>query len=293
MYYGHSTSRAHFKSYVAGRGRVALQQDRAYRFAIYDPPEAQIYNYGTIYCKGACVLHMLRYVMGDTAWEQPGVFFRALRVYADSFRYGTASTADYQRINERLSGLDLAWFFDDWVYQAGIPRYSLSWRREPAGDSFRVIMTLSQNNGANAPNCFRMPIPVRVNCGAERQFVTLRPQANPETDTFVVAAWPDSLSWDPDDWVLDSVAVTGIEEDPSPKLQVPIAVRSSPARGIVRFELPAGQVKSVAVYDESGREAAVLNAGSRSEVAWRPGRAGVYFAQAKGSGLRTRFVVVE
>jgi len=277
LYVGHAGGRSVFNSYIAGKGRSAIQQDRVRRFAIFDPPE--IYSYGTIYCKGAWVEHTLRWVLGDTAWEQPGVFFRALRAYGDSFRYGCASTDDYCRINEQESGQDLSWFFDEWIYQAGYPKYHLNWSNEPVGDSFRVITSLGQSNGSGAPDFFRTPLPVRFNCLYVDTVVAIRPQANPQVDTFVIASCPDSITVDPDNWVLDSAYVTGIEEAPSAEVRM-ANVGPTVVRGILNLQSAVYNLQAeIALHDISGRKALDLHAGPNDVSRLAPG---VYFIVAGG-----------
>jgi hypothetical protein len=146
---------------------------------------------------------MLQFVEGDTAWENPGIFYQVLRAYGDSFKYGTASTADFQRINEQFSGLDLDWFFNEWVYDRGYPRYTITWTKQPLGDSWQVSATLAQHNDTNSARLFHMPFPVRFNCAGESTLVTFYPRDTVALDTFVLAAEPLSLTPDPDNWVLD------------------------------------------------------------------------------------------
>ncbi len=61
------------------------------------------------YDKAGWVLHMLRHVVGDSA------FFRSLRAYywVPRFAYGTALTVDFQGICDSVSGMDLNWFFQE------------------------------------------------------------------------------------------------------------------------------------------------------------------------------------
>ena len=297
-YMGHATGRANFNQMMRTQATQAMQQDRSHRFPIYDPSEADIYNYGTIYCKGSWVLRMLQFVEGDTAWQQPGVMFRAMRAYGDSFRYGTASTEDFERINEHETGLDLGWFFEDWVYGAGYPHYSLNWYQEPAGDSFRVITTLAQTNGAGAVACFRMPVPVRMNCEPADTLLVIRPLANPQTDTFMIALCPDSLTFDPDNWILDSAHVTGIAEPGQNPLHGPqvLGVSPNPTHGEVRFSLPPGAVRTLVVYDNCGRQVARLDARGRAQIDWTPTLpAGVYYVRALGTetGPLERLVLID
>ena len=81
------------------------------------PRQAPSSNYPrTIYVKGAAVLAMLRHHLGDS------VFFASLRTYLNRHTYGNAVTKDFQQACEDVSGLDLEWFFNQWVRRKGWPR---------------------------------------------------------------------------------------------------------------------------------------------------------------------------
>ncbi|MCK7517771.1 MAG: hypothetical protein MZV64_08695 [Ignavibacteriales bacterium] len=64
----------------------------------------------TIYEKGAWVLHMLRYEIGDSA------FFKSLHSYYDLYKYSNASVEDFKSVCENISEINLDKFFDQWVY---------------------------------------------------------------------------------------------------------------------------------------------------------------------------------
>ena len=64
----------------------------------------------TVYEKGAWVLHMLRYEIGDSA------FFQSLHSYYDLYKYSNASVEDFKSVCENISRINLDKFFDQWVY---------------------------------------------------------------------------------------------------------------------------------------------------------------------------------
>ncbi len=64
----------------------------------------------TVYEKGAWVLHMLRYEIGDSA------FFKSLHSYYDLYKYSNASVEDFKSVCEDISKINLDKFFDQWVY---------------------------------------------------------------------------------------------------------------------------------------------------------------------------------
>jgi aminopeptidase N len=70
---------------------------------------------GTIYERGGMTLEALREELGDAT------FFQIMRTWAQANRYGTVTTADFEALAERISGHDLARFFDVWLYEPGKP----------------------------------------------------------------------------------------------------------------------------------------------------------------------------
>jgi len=78
------------------------------------------------YEKGACVLDMLRWELGDDA------FFRTLAHYLNKHEFGNAETNDFKVAIEEATGQNLHWFFDQWLYGPGHPELDVAyeWRRE-------------------------------------------------------------------------------------------------------------------------------------------------------------------
>ncbi len=78
-------------------------------YAIYNPP--QLFNAAISYYKGALVLNMLRFVLGDS------LFFQTLINYRNQFSYSTATTEDFKNVVSSTAGEDFSWFFNQWIYQ--------------------------------------------------------------------------------------------------------------------------------------------------------------------------------
>ncbi len=107
-----------------------------------------------IYNKGSLVMHTLRGLIGDDA------FFRTVReaVYGTSDprpgnftpRYGT--TPEFMAIARRVSGRDLDWFFQAYLYQAALPDLQAT----HSGDTLQLTWKTEKNTP------FPMPVEVRV-----------------------------------------------------------------------------------------------------------------------------------
>ncbi len=69
----------------------------------------------TVYTRGALTLQALRQKIG----EEP--FFRTMRTWYATYKYGNATTADFGEVAERASGQQLDEFFRVWIYEPGKP----------------------------------------------------------------------------------------------------------------------------------------------------------------------------
>jgi aminopeptidase N len=74
-----------------------------------------------IYEKGAWTLHMLRGQIGDDK------FWATIREYYRRYRNSNASTGDFRNVAEETSGMQLGWFFQQWLKRAGTPVIAGSW----------------------------------------------------------------------------------------------------------------------------------------------------------------------
>ena len=69
------------------------------------------------YPKGGWVLHMLRGYLGDK------IFFEGIREYYKTYIHKSVLTEQFQRIMEDVSGESLDWFFEQWIFKPGYPRF--------------------------------------------------------------------------------------------------------------------------------------------------------------------------
>ncbi len=278
LYEEYYRGRAAFLSMIRSRADSYFSEDLTDRHPLYDPPPGHEFDWGHSYCKGAWLMHMLRYVIGDTGSTR-GAFFAALRAYGDSFRMGNANFADMQRVFERQTGLDLGWFFEEWVYLAGYPNYSVRWYGRETGKGWEAVVDLSQSNGSGAPAFFRTPVEVRVNYSGGSQTFRYDITASPQRNVFSVPAQPLSLEFDPNEWLLDKHTTTvGLAEEAEAARGITrLALEpasGSVVRGPVRLNLalPTRSAVRVEILDAAGRLVRTISAGElgagRHSLAW-------------------------
>ncbi len=151
-----------------------------------------------VYSKGSSVLHMLRHVIGDSA------FFQSMYNYANdpNLKFGTASTQDFQSVCEATSGVDLDFFFNEWVFGEKYPRYTYGWTFEPSFGGYKVTLGINQTTLTTNPPFFTMPIDIQVFSDSwDTTIVVFNNQQN-QTFEFEVSHHPTSLQFDPGNWIL-------------------------------------------------------------------------------------------
>ena len=145
------------------------------------------------YIKGSWTLHMLHHLVG------PEAFWTGIRDYYQQYRESNVSTADFRRLMEEESGLDLGWFFEQWLYQGGLPVVEGTWSYDAADSTVRLHLAQVQQNGYQ----FRLPITVRVHAedGSSTDTLIDVPAEGGEF-SLAVEGEPADLELDPDTWVL-------------------------------------------------------------------------------------------
>jgi aminopeptidase N len=72
------------------------------------------------YPKGSAVIDMLRYVTGDE------IFKKAIQWFLEKHRWGNVDTHDFWRAFMECCGMNLDWFFDQWIWHSGYPVFDIT-----------------------------------------------------------------------------------------------------------------------------------------------------------------------
>jgi aminopeptidase N len=141
-----------------------------------------------VYQKGGWTLHMLRGVMGTDR------FWTGIRNYYRRYRDSNASTADFRKVMEENAGIDLSWFFGEWLNRAGSPVIDGGWRYDAAAK--RIEIELAQRQAGDP---YRLPIEVGIGKGRIERIEMIQKEQR-----FQIPAdeEPSSVVLDPNCWVL-------------------------------------------------------------------------------------------
>jgi hypothetical protein len=112
-----------------------------------------------VYTKGAYVLHMLRMMLHDYNTHSDENFKRMMQHFVRAYAGRKASTHDFQEITERYFGMEMDWFFDQWIFSTEIPKYKPEYEVLEENGKYIVQATIKTED---VPEDFKMVVPLVV-----------------------------------------------------------------------------------------------------------------------------------
>lgn len=162
-------------------------------WAVTTPGAGTLFNYAITYAKGACVLHLLRYTIGDS------LFFASLQAYANdtNLRFHSASIADFNDKVNLVTGLDYDWFFNQWIFAPNHPVYANKYCFENLGSGNWDVRFLVSQTQTNAP-FFQMPIILKIHfLDNSDSLIRVMNTHNNEEFVWTFAKQPTTFTFDP------------------------------------------------------------------------------------------------
>ena len=145
------------------------------------------------YQKGSWVLHMLRGILGTE------MFWKGIQTYYHKYKDGNASTLDFKRVMEEVSGIDLSVFFNQWLYDSGALKLEGFWSYDSKAG--QVILNINQVQKEGA--LFVMPIEVQFDLeGNKKQIERIHLEGKSNVFKIKVDKEPKNVQLDPNLWVL-------------------------------------------------------------------------------------------
>ena len=153
--------------------------------------------------KGAMILHMLRWVLGEDKYN------KTMREFASEFAGKSATMDDFRAIAEKNYGDQLTWFFSQWLDSTGAPEFKVKYTTYRLGGAaatqqgaektpgFRVTGEISQDL-----DLFRMPVDLRIDTDGKTESKRIEVVGTNSPFTIETFGRPRRISVDPDHHVL-------------------------------------------------------------------------------------------
>ncbi|MFN8309550.1 MAG: M1 family aminopeptidase [Chitinophagales bacterium] len=136
---------AFYETACRGEANAALAADRNDNYPVAHSKAGTNRHYS----KGSHVIDMLRYVVGDA------VFRDCITYYLKRHPYENVVTHDLQRAFMEHAGIDLTWFFEEWILHSGAPRYRVHIKQDADATAFLVSQSVY---GDTLNPIFQMPV---------------------------------------------------------------------------------------------------------------------------------------
>lgn len=249
---------AGYKSQIDYDARGYLQNNPGWAISVPDwavttPDLNTLFNYQITYAKGACALHQVRYLLGDT------VFFQTMKSYANdpNLRFGNAYIADFNAKVNEVSGQNYDWYFTDWIFQPNHPSYNNSYNIENLGTgNWKVNFFTTQNQ--TDPPFFRMVLELRVQFedGTDSVFRVMN-DVNYQQYSFLFNKKPLRFYFDPNDEIVlkSAVTVVGAPEETASNGTHLLQNTPNPASTSTRivYETDRSELITMEILDLAGR----------------------------------------
>src|SRR5579864_4100487 len=154
--------------------------------------------------KGAMILHMLRWVLGEDKYN------KTMREFAAEYAGKSATTDDFREIAEKNYGQQLTWFFSQWLDSTGAPEFKVKYTtyrlggavatqnpKEEKTPGFRVTGEISQDL-----DLFRMPVDLRIDTDGKTENKRVEVVGTNSPFSIETFGRPRRISIDPDHHVL-------------------------------------------------------------------------------------------
>jgi tetratricopeptide (TPR) repeat protein len=155
--------------------------------------------------KGAMILHMLRWVLGEDK------YLKTMREFTETYSGKSATIDDFRAIAEKYYGEQLTWFFSQWLDSTGAPEFKVKYSvyrlggaqatappskdRKPPG--FRVTGEISQDL-----DLFRMPVDLRIDTDGQTEDKKIEVVGTSSAFSIETFGRPRRIAVDPEHHVL-------------------------------------------------------------------------------------------
>src|SRR5271155_1603348 len=158
--------------------------------------------------KGAMILHMLRWVLGEDKYN------KTMREFAETYAAKSATMDDFRAIAEKYYGDQLTWFFSQWLDSTGAPEFKVKYTtyrlggstkeqspKEDKAPGFRVVGEISQDL-----DLFRMPVDLRIDTDGKTEDKKIEEVGTSSPFTVETFGRPRRIAVDPDHHVLTNTS---------------------------------------------------------------------------------------
>jgi len=150
------------------------------------------------YPKGACMLHLLRYILGDDT------FFRTLSTFLHQNEFKPVDTHDLMKTVKEVSGKNMDWFFDQYIFSPGHPVFDVTKTWDETKKTLTLIIVQKQDSIPGVP-VYTIPVNLSFVVDGKKIVNEVWLKNKVETFDFIFASQPLLVRFDEGNYLLKEI----------------------------------------------------------------------------------------
>jgi len=185
----------YWNAYLQTIGRRATSIEKGSVFVSDTNNVSRIFSGALSYSKGAYVLHMLRWKIGDS------LFYGALNNYLHdpNLEFGFSATSDLKFHIEQITGNPIDDFFEKWVYGSGYPSYTALWSQKNNNVKIKLLQATSDPESVSF---FDFKVEIRIKGQFVDSIIKLDHSFSGQEFELELSSKIDTVLIDPNLWIL-------------------------------------------------------------------------------------------
>ncbi|HSG82455.1 MAG TPA: M1 family aminopeptidase [Gemmatimonadota bacterium] len=147
------------------------------------------------YPKGACLLHQLRFILGDEA------FFRVLSAFLHEHAFQPVDSYDFMKTVKEVTGRNLDWFFEQYFFRPGHPVFEVSSTWDADAGQVRLQVAQVQDREHGVP-IYRTPVRIGIVTPSGKTVETVWLENERDVFVFESREAPLLVRFDEGNWLL-------------------------------------------------------------------------------------------
>jgi aminopeptidase N len=203
LYEMHGNQQGYFQAWNGGLRRPIVTK-------LYSDPDGLFDAYA--YPRGAAVVNMLRFVLGEER------FWKALRHYLKKYQWQNVETQQLVVAIEEVTGQNLQWFFDQWLYKMGHPEFEITSAYDEGAKTVKLTVKQTQRPDETrkwyeSPAFFSMPVEVAITTAAGEKVNRVFINKAEQEFSFPVDAKPLIVNFDRGNYLIKQVKFNRSDEE--------------------------------------------------------------------------------
>jgi aminopeptidase N len=147
------------------------------------------------YPKGACILHQLRFILGEES------FFRVLGAFLDEHAFEPVDTYDFMKTVKEVTGQNMDWFFEQYFFSPGHPVLEISSYWDASDGQIRLRVAQVQDRDHGVP-IYRTPVQIGIVTASGKTVETVWLEHEEDVFVFESREEPLLVRFDEGNWLL-------------------------------------------------------------------------------------------